>query len=171
MKIELKNIKLHLSMSQETFCFEASMYVDGKKVSRVSNRGQGGEHDYDAPLRTIDPIDDWCKANLPKWGSQFGEGDNHETDLSMHISDLVNQYSILKEYKKLLRNKLVFLPKHLKGDSYQTMPKPKFGNNESLNRWIGRVGAKHPEHYVLNALPTDEAQKLWMKFNTNTQLY
>jgi hypothetical protein len=51
------------------------------------------------------------------------------------------------------------------------MPKPKFGNNESLNRWIGRVGAKHPEHYVLNALPTDEAQKLWMKFNTNTQLY
>ena len=167
MKIELKNIKLYLSMSQETYCFEASMYVDGKKVSRVSNRGHGGDNEFDEHWRTIDPIDDWCKANLPKWGSKFGGSDTYETDLSTHISHLVNQYSILKEYKKVLRTKIIFLPKDLKGHSYETMPKPNFGTVDGFNAWTQTMVRKYPKDYVLNALTTDEAEKLWIEFHTN----
>jgi len=167
MKIELKNIKLYLTMSEETFCFEASLYVDGKKVSRVSNRGHGGDNDFDEHFRTIDPIDDWCKANLPKWDSEFGEGNTHDTDLSMHISELINRYSILKEYKKILRTKIIFLPKDLKSDTYGTMPKPKFGTVDGFNAWLQTTARKNPKDYVLNALPMDEAEKLWIEFHDN----
>ena len=45
MKITLKNVKHYESMSEETDCFEASLYVDGKKVGRVSNRGTGSYKD------------------------------------------------------------------------------------------------------------------------------
>ena len=155
-------------MSEETLCFEASLYVDGQKVSRVSNSGQGGEQRFDAPWSTIDPVNDWCKANLPKWGGEFVGGEN-DTDLSLHISDLINRFSILKEYKKLLRTKMIFLPKDLKGDSYRTMAKPKFGSVAGFNAWVQTMVRKHPKYYVLNALPVGEAENLWVDFHFKTQ--
>ena len=33
--------------SEETTCFEATVYVDGKKFCRVSNAGKGGPNEYD----------------------------------------------------------------------------------------------------------------------------
>lgn len=46
MKVELKNIKLMPSLSDETECFSATIYINGKKAGTVKNRGQGGEHEY-----------------------------------------------------------------------------------------------------------------------------
>lgn len=45
MKIELKNIKYVPSLSEETNCFSAAVYVDGKKRGEASNRGTGGMTD------------------------------------------------------------------------------------------------------------------------------
>ena len=42
MKITLKNVKVHRDLSEETLCFSASIYLDGKKAGTVSNRGCGG---------------------------------------------------------------------------------------------------------------------------------
>lgn len=42
MKIEVKNIKVNLSFSEETICFKADVYVDGKKVMYAENDGNGG---------------------------------------------------------------------------------------------------------------------------------
>lgn len=48
---EVKNVKVIESMSEETLCFEASLYVDGKKVGHASNHGHGGPdmQDFDSP--------------------------------------------------------------------------------------------------------------------------
>jgi hypothetical protein len=42
MKITLKNFKHAAFASQETYCFEATVYIDGKKAGTASNEGHGG---------------------------------------------------------------------------------------------------------------------------------
>jgi len=46
MKIELKKVKFHEDMSDETNCFSADIWVDGKKLASVQNQGTGGENMY-----------------------------------------------------------------------------------------------------------------------------
>ena len=46
MKIELKRISFNERMSEETNCFVADLYINGKKVGYVKNDGQGGCTDY-----------------------------------------------------------------------------------------------------------------------------
>jgi len=46
MKIEIKNIKTFEEMSEETNCFTASIYVNGKKCGRAKNEGCGGPTSY-----------------------------------------------------------------------------------------------------------------------------
>lgn len=44
--ITLKNVKYAEFASEETACFDATVYVDGKRFCTVSNRGQGGPNDF-----------------------------------------------------------------------------------------------------------------------------
>ena len=46
-KVELKAIKFHEDMSEETNCFSANIYLNGKKVGSVKNQGHGGCNFYD----------------------------------------------------------------------------------------------------------------------------
>jgi len=66
MKVEIKNVKYSKFASQETNCFEATVYIDGKKEGMVSNSGQGGCNMYhpsslgtrlDEYARTLPDID------------------------------------------------------------------------------------------------------------------
>lgn len=47
-RIQLKNVKYAAFASEETHCYEASVYFDNKKVGTVSNDGHGG-CDYQYP--------------------------------------------------------------------------------------------------------------------------
>lgn len=42
MEITLKNLKVIKCMSEETTCFQATVYVDGKKAGTAQNDGHGG---------------------------------------------------------------------------------------------------------------------------------
>ena len=44
-KFKLKNLKVNEAMSEETVCFSAKLYENGKFVAYISNRGQGGSND------------------------------------------------------------------------------------------------------------------------------
>ena len=46
MKIELKAIQYSAFASEETSCYQANLYVDGKKIGTVSNAGHGGCDDF-----------------------------------------------------------------------------------------------------------------------------
>ena len=48
MELELKNIKHTAWASEETHCYQASLYVDGKPLAIVGNAGSGGP-DYEHP--------------------------------------------------------------------------------------------------------------------------
>ena len=84
-KLELKNIKYFASMHEETPCYNADIFINGKKAIHVSNRGHGACDDiyaypsfgltqnglkefeqYLAKLQGDDfePIDSWCHDRL-----------------------------------------------------------------------------------------------------------
>lgn len=44
-KLELKNLKFHEDMSEETPCFSADLYENGKLIAYVKNAGHGGCND------------------------------------------------------------------------------------------------------------------------------
>lgn len=46
MNIELKNIKYMESLSEETSCFSADLFVNGRKVGYAKNAGHGGCTEY-----------------------------------------------------------------------------------------------------------------------------
>ncbi len=82
MQVTLKNLKICNFASEETICFQATVYVDGKKAGTAQNDGKGGctfchldpafRHldngkKYDAPCCT-DPNCYWCKGtNVRKY--------------------------------------------------------------------------------------------------------
>lgn len=45
MELELKNIKVHPDMSEETTCFSATLWVDGKPAASCRNDGRGAPTD------------------------------------------------------------------------------------------------------------------------------
>jgi hypothetical protein len=105
MKIELKNIKVHERLSEETACFSATIYVDGKKAGEVTNRGCGGCNEYywiDQKVGAA--VDAYCKS-LP---CQF---EFEHTD--QFIDDLVAKHRDRKHLEQLCKKKTLF---RLKGD-------------------------------------------------------
>jgi len=46
MNVELRKVMYHEGMSDETFCFEAEIWMDGVKLADARNRGTGGSNEY-----------------------------------------------------------------------------------------------------------------------------
>lgn len=44
--IAVKNVRILESMSEETLCFEATVYVDGQRFGTCGNEGRGGPNTY-----------------------------------------------------------------------------------------------------------------------------
>lgn len=49
MDIQIKNVKFNDRLSEETICFTADIYVDGRKVGWAKNQGFGGSTDFGFP--------------------------------------------------------------------------------------------------------------------------
>ena len=45
-KIELRNLRINKALSDETTCFSADVWVEGRKIGVAMNRGHGSCHDY-----------------------------------------------------------------------------------------------------------------------------
>lgn len=94
MKIELKNVKYSAFNSEETDCFEATIYLDGKRACRVSNSGHGGPHLFES-LAVQKQIDKYAKT-LPEIDVSYlyADGERHtmEQDAELLISGLVERW-------------------------------------------------------------------------------
>ena len=67
MKIELKAIKFNEAFSEETNCYKANVYVNGKLGGEASNDGRGGctfIHTYNGDAALIKAANEYC-ATLP----------------------------------------------------------------------------------------------------------
>ena len=103
----LKNVKTCDFMSEETVCYEANLYCDGKLLARVYNEGHGGP--TNSNITAKDP--DWARkveADVHKevWITcQTGDIIYH--DLGTVADEVQYQMDRNKEVSRLQKNKLV----------------------------------------------------------------
>jgi len=113
MKLELKNIKHTEWASEETHCYQAALYVDGKPVAIVSNDGHGGcDRDYDHPKfkgdyrATMKAVHDYFKT-LPNTDACDLFPDGMAQELEFWCADQVNEFlnkkHIMSNVKRILK--------------------------------------------------------------------
>ena len=155
MNIELRNVKYAAFASEETPCFSAAVFIDGKRVGEVSNDGHGGCHRYssweleqrlDAHAKTLPPLKD----------EYFSEG--LEQDADLFINTLLEHALMVRDLKRLLKDRLVFTRD---GKVHQTKRLPPDALAQALAN-PGRALAQFKATALLNALPFDEALALFV---------
>ena len=168
-KIELKNIKHYENMSEETFCFNANLYVDGTKVGEVCNRGTGGCHEYGFHHETVNELNLWCKQNLPKCSIEDKE---YETDLEQHISNLVADFLDTKHLKSLFNKSVVVMDDTCKKGEFWEYKFSKYKQlqrDELISAVVARAaepdanGVRLVNPIILNTLSLDEARHIFYK--------
>jgi len=119
MSITLKAVKIHQDMSEETLCFSASLYWNGKKAGSVSNRGCGGSNDYYYETPQIrKEIREWIDVEPVFWN------DGTECDfekLDCLIGQLVDEVDQKNWLKRQMRTKVLYRIKGDSEESYRTI--------------------------------------------------
>ena len=154
MKLELKNIKHTAWASEETHCYQASLYVDGKPFAIVSNDGRGGcDRDYAHPKFKGDYFDMF--RSVEAHFKSLGNEDGMEQRLEFWCADQVNAWLSVRELKKKLKSHVLFQLKYKDG-VFQTKFHPTVTNGEwVINKQAGQT------RRILNDLPFDEALAIW----------
>ena len=128
MKLELKNIKVAAFASEETHCYEASLWVDGVRVGRVANEGHGGPDmlwltDGGSVMETMRKINAWLSesdrgvAYKQECIEQFG-GDGLTYDLEAWCSEQVNRWLLVQDMRKVMKKSLLWVGDD--GEVYQS---------------------------------------------------
>ncbi len=152
MKIELKAIQYAAFSSEETNCYTANLYVDGRKIGTVGNEGHGGPDHFHGDHAAFAAADEWCKANLPKWTGH--DGTPRDTDLEFHCGQLVDDWLVARDLKTALRTKVV-MRDPADGCLYEVK------HRKQVEATIAGVLRQHPGAVILNTLPFDEALTLY----------
>ena len=159
MNLEMKAIKFSEWASEETYCYQANVYLDGKPFAMVSNDGHGGcdreyshnkfKGDYRA---TREKVDDYFKS-LPNTDpcEYFPEGLEQTFERWCH--DQVCTYLYRKDLKKALKKNKVVKRKNDEGK----MSLYDYG----INVLSDAIKHRWPEAIILNDLPEDEALTIW----------
>lgn len=110
LKVELKNVKHAAFASEETDCFEATIYIDGIKAGKASNEGRGGCTNFE-PRELEVKLDEYAKT-LPKIDmSKFGltgEDQFMEQSAETLVGDLLNAYLTTRHLKRLCSKSTLF---------------------------------------------------------------
>lgn len=92
-QIELKNIKFSEWNSEETNCFQATIYFKGKKIGIAYNEGHGGATDIQTEnIEAYKEFRDHCKA--------FAEANKEEYYETFTIIDLIFEEWLEEHYAK-----------------------------------------------------------------------
>lgn len=166
MNIQLKDVEINDKFSEETIAFTGQLIVDGELVANLANRGCGGPHEIrpveSKSYKDIKKIDEWCKSHLPKWGSQFGDGDVYETDLELHISIMLEDERKIQDMRKLLRNNIIIIDDDCKSGEHYKVSKKKVKTfplgGEKWEKFLSRY--KNP--IILNDINPLEAFRVMM---------
>ena len=163
MKIELKNVKVNEAFSEETTCFIADVFINGKKVAHAKNDGRGGCTDYypyEGQRELLKQAELFCKT-LPTKPIDFGDRVvEFAQSLESIIDDLLFEKEKAKEEKKIIKlceNHIVWGKPN--GYSYSVLSfngKPKFADikntilgQKALERLINRVKGELREGEII----------------------
>jgi len=105
MKIELKKISFNERMSDETNCFVADLYINGKKVGSCDNGGRGGPTDYHGDSKEanvlIKEAEAYCKSLPPHRSEELNF--EYPQSLESVIDDLLDAHLKGKDEAKRMK--------------------------------------------------------------------
>ena len=153
MELKLKNIKVLLSASEETFCYEAAVYKDNKRIGLVMNQGFGGSDSYDFDSKVHNEINQWCKKNLPS--SPGYDGKQFPTDFEMFCNKQVALHLDKKELKKLLKKVAIYDKSKNKIYTYHSYKPSSLWGDKEWDRF-----KKNEDQIIMNKISESEALKL-----------
>ena len=154
MKLELRNIKYSSFASQETSCYQAKLYVDGKPFATVGNEGCGG-CDYQLTKQDkafydkLEEINTYLKT-FPKVKSPWCDNDEFDVDLEIWCGEELSKWKCSKTLKRNLN----------KGSMIQDA-------DGELYHWKQHIASDvilkhHPKAVILNELPFEKALTIFM---------
>lgn len=146
-RVQLKNVKYSEWASQETNCFQATVYIDGKKVGSCQNEGSGGPTSF-FPEHLVDTLNQIAKEELkPEWTPpEWGESIMIEPDAEILVDKLLCDHLIERDIKKTMKKYVLFTKKGQKG----------------VWQKKGSVAPESGEvDLVLNSLPLDEIVEIF----------
>ncbi len=156
MKLELKSIQYSSFASQETSCYQAKLYVDGKPFATVGNEGRGG-CDYQHSLTKqdkafydkLEEINTYLKT-LPKIKSPWSDNDEFDVDLEIWCGEELSKWKCSKTLRRSLKKGTLFQ------DGDKLYPLKGFFESSEIK--------KHkPNAIILNDLPFDKALSIFME--------
>lgn len=165
-ELELKGIKHAEFASQETHCYEASVYFNGKIIGWVNNDGFGGSDTFNPkePFRENNNIWARMEHRIAEDHPQYHlEWDDSMNDMTMEVwcGEQVNKWLAHRDFKKYMKSKVVFTdptsddPKAIRYFSFK-------GVRSITKQHIDHIITKYPNYNVLNVMPQEEALALWM---------
>ena len=160
MKIELKNIKYSGFASHETSCYEATIYIDGKKAGTVENGGYGG-CDSVHPYQVAQQIDAYAKT-LPKTVCDFNDPETGklaemEQNYETIFGDILSDWLHAKDLKRAMSRSVMFTRED--GRVYQSMNMEKAALAKYLSE--GKLTEALKAKEILNLLPLDRALEIY----------
>ncbi len=137
MNFEIKKLSVQERLSEETLCFSADIWVDGKKIGEVTNRGHGGCNDYywhDAVKGKA--LEDYAKRTVTKFNFD---------QLDIIIGDVIEKMQSEKQIKRWCKTKTVF---RLLGDAAGEFRTVKSLFTPAVKTWlVGKYGSKIEKIY------------------------
>lgn len=186
--IEIKNLKLNTHFSQETHCFTATVYIDGKRAFSAENEGCGGPNNYypygktqKAGAKRETQLSEFKDAmsDARKEAARYIEAKSNgredydwaverfaDTDelIDWVITDLINEIGLLKEMRERLKKYVCSYDKHTREiTKWKTTPTQ--SNIDAVKKYadllIHEITAEKIEYVLLNELSESEALKYW----------
>lgn len=159
MKLQLKAIKHSDDMSEETFCYSANLYCDGKMVAHVGNSGKGGAdmvHPSNGHTQAkIQEIENYIKTleevDVP------GFDETIPMNLEIWCGDQIMIHLARKDLKAWFKTKVVGLQ-----DGEIMLWKNK-NKSRPMEETAELVKKQNPGIIVLNTLPFDVAVSIFLK--------
>lgn len=148
--IELRKVKISEWASRETTCFEAEVWVNGKKLGWVGNDGHGGMHDAD--MEVVKVLSEYA-ATLPErpWG--FTEG-TFKPNFETVVDDLLDEHNRQKDVKSFMRKRTKNVLYHINGEFWTCKP-----GSAGLEDAIRFIKQKHgDEATIVNDMATKDAE-------------
>jgi len=152
MKVEIKNVKYSQFASRETSCFEATVYIDGKRMGVVSNDGHGGPNNHDS-RELVEALIEHTKTLPTRTWRLNGEELEVSPDIDTAIDDLLLAYPHGRDLKRALSKRVLFVDKDGALRQTGTMTKPEL--EATLRSPI--LGQRFRSNRILNLMPFDLA--------------
>ena len=159
--LEVKKISHYERGSEETPCYNATVYINGKKAIEVGNDGHGGmdkQSQYDGfEHGIVQQANKWCINKFGKKSFTYQSDDDekectYDIDLEQYCHDELYKWLDTKHLKKDLKKKYLFV------EDGKLMGYKRKGTDEEFKEFFEK---NHPKEKCLNFLPFDDALKLF----------